>query len=115
MINSIISGSFKHISISSNGSYVNTGASGAGSMRYYNNSIQVYDGYTWVSLNGSVSISLTTETEQLLDWVKQKRTEELNEQLLLDKYPALKSAKDSYTTVKQICEAEEKLGNINVN
>lgn len=90
--------------------YINTSNPGSGVMRYYNGEVQVYDGYNWIRLTGGFAgVGLSYETEQLLEWVSKKRSEEMLENEMLEKYPALKSAKDQYTMIKQLCESEEKI------
>lgn len=112
MIDHIGTASNKHITIiPSPLPYINTTSPGAGALRYLNNTIEVNDGFTWIGIANTVQISLTSDTEQLLYWVKKKYDEELQEQLMMDKYPALANAKNSYLMIKQLCEAEEKLEN----
>jgi hypothetical protein len=62
--------------------YINTnsGNQGVGNLRYNTSTqnFEVYDGYTWVTINSSyTSVGLTSEAESLLDWAREKRNEEL--------------------------------------
>lgn len=70
--------------------YINgySGLQGVGNMRYNTNSqkTEVFDGNNWITLNTTIaSVGLTGEAVSLLDWVNQKRNEELElEQLAKD-------------------------------
>lgn len=79
-----------HISKNYNGNQFMTG-----DMRYDLDSqcIKVFDGMTWQTLSGSYpSINLTSEAQELLDWARQKRREELEIKALAATNPALKDA-----------------------
>lgn len=76
----------------------------AGMVRYYNNELEVYDGNMWHRVaNSYATVGLTPEAEELLDWAKQKRNEELDIQLQAKNNPAVKVA---YENLKR---AEEQL------
>lgn len=97
--------------ISSSSSYnagINTNTPGCGHMRYMHNRIEVYDGYTWVQLPTIYqSLDLTQDAKLALEWAMTKRSEEMMENLMLEKYPSLKSAKGQYDMIKQLCIQEE--------
>ena len=83
--------------------YINnyTGAQGVGNMRFntVNQSIEVYDGQTWMPLQMSqVTVGLNVEAESLLDWAKQKRNEELELAALAETNPTIN---DLLKTIKQ--------------
>lgn len=113
MIDGIATSTSRYITTYNNpAAYINTGNPGSGLMRYLNGSVEVYDGYSWIRLSGGLShVGLTTEAQEILDWADRTRREELLEKDMLEKYPALKSAKEQYTMIKHLCEAEEKLDN----
>lgn len=104
-----ITGDTRHFLVSNNDMILNSNQSGSGAMRYFNGCVQVYDGNSWVSLTGTSHISLTADTESLLEWVREKRKQEQLEIGLIEKYPALKSAKGQYEMIKQLCAAEDAL------
>lgn len=84
--------------------YQNNGAPMAGMTRYYNNNLEVYDGNMWQQIGNSyVTVGLTPEAEELLDWARQKRNEELEIKNLIQNNPAVKAA---YENLKR---AEEQL------
>jgi len=83
-----------------------SGAQGLGNMRFNTTtqSTEVYDGQMWQPLRMSdVSVSLTQDAVEAIDWVNQKRLEEMKIKALAEKYPAVA---DQLAAVR---EAEEKL------
>lgn len=105
MINGIQSNS-AHILAYSNGSSSIT----SGSLRMQDGRLEAYTGYSWTPVeyeNGIVG--LTTQAEQAIDWAYKKMIEEKEEQILIEKYPSLGSAKGQYEMIKKICQAEEEL------
>ena len=88
--------------------YVNTygGSVGVGNMRYNTSTqtMEVYDGTTWIMLNMSYAdVNLSGEAESLLDWVQKKRDEEFRRQALAESNPAIKDL------VEQIKEKEDQI------
>jgi len=88
--------------------YVNnfSGAQGLGDLRFNTvlQCLEVWNGQMWQSLIMSdVSVSLTGDAVEAIDWVNQKRKEEHDIRVLAEKYPAVA---DQLATVQ---EAEEKL------
>lgn len=104
MIGSIYSGSASLVvSGGTTSTYINgySGLQGVGNMRYNTTSqkTEVFDGTNWIQLNmGSVTVSLTGDAEVLLQWARQKRTEELELQRLAEENPTIK---DLVEQVKQ--------------
>lgn len=95
--------------------YINTGAAGSGALRYHNGRVEAYDGYNWISISdGMQSVGLTPEAEYILDWAKKKMEDEKLETEMLEKYPALKSAKGQYDMIKSICKAQEEVDKKNI-
>ena len=83
-----------------------SGAQGVGNLRFNtgNQTMEVYDGQMWQSLKmGDANVSLTPDAVEALDWVNQKRLEEMKIKALAEKYPAVA---DQLAAVR---EAEEKL------
>ena len=88
--------------------YVNNygGSVGVGNMRYNTSTqtMEVYDGTTWIMLNMSYAdVNLSGEAESLLDWVQKKRDEEFRRQALAESNPAIKDL------VEQIKEKEDQI------
>jgi len=88
--------------------YVNNygGSVGVGNMRYNTSTqtMEVYDGTTWIMLNMSYAdVNLSGEAESLLDWVQKKRDEEFMRQALAESNPAIKDL------VEQIKEKEDQI------
>lgn len=103
-----ISGSNRHIVV--NGgfpatTYLNSysGALGVGDMRYNTSTqnIQVNDGQQWVDMNlGHVSVGLSTDAENILEWARKKRDEEYELEALAETSPAIKDLLDQINEKK---------------
>ena len=56
--------------------------------------MEVFDGNMWQMVGSSfASIGLTQEAEELLDWAKQKRQEEVNLKMRMEEHPDRKSTR----------------------
>jgi hypothetical protein len=97
-----INSSSRYITVSggsNSGPYISPGSAGAGMMRWNPNmnQIEINDGNSWLTLSTSyATVEMTPEAESLLDWARQKRDEEAKLQAMMEKYPALKKAKDQF-------------------
>lgn len=97
-----INSSGRYITVSggpASGPYISPGSSGAGMVRWNSsmNQIEVNDGNSWISMSmGYSTVELTPDAESLLDWARQKRQEEQRLKEMMEKYPALKKAKDNF-------------------
>ena len=83
--------------------YINnySGAQGVGNLRFNttNQSMEVYDGNSWMTLQmGHVNVGLSAEAESLLDWAKQKRQEEIEIAALAETNATIR---DLLNTIKQ--------------
>ena len=103
-------GSGRYLTTTNNqaSNYMNnfSGAQGLGNMQFNttNQRIEVWDGQMWQPLlMTDVSVSLTGDAVEAIDWVNQKRKEEHDIRVLAEKYPAVA---DQLAAVR---EAEEKL------
>lgn len=97
---------------SSSDPYISPGAVGAGMVRYNTNMncIEVNDGNMWKQMGMSyASIELTPEAQELLDWARKKRLEEMQLDELCKKYPGLGKARDNFETFKQLVLTEQSL------
>jgi hypothetical protein len=107
MINGINS-SGKYITVSggnSSGPYISPGSVGAGMVRWNSNmrQLEVNDGNTWLTLSTNyATVEMTSEAESLLDWARKKRDEEVKLEAMMEKYPALKKAKDNFDMMLNI-------------
>ena len=98
---------------SSSNPYISPGAVGAGMMRYNPNMncIEVNDGNSWIRMAADyASVGLTPEAESLLDWAREKRSEEQHLQEMLEKYPGLKKAKENFDLMLNIVKDDYKNG-----
>lgn len=83
-----------------------SGAQGLGNMRFNTTtqSVEVYDGQMWQPMQMTdVSLMLTSDAVEAIDWVNQKRKEEHDIRALAEQHPAVA---DQLAAVR---EAEEKL------
>ena len=103
-------GSGRYLTTLNNGAtnYMNNfiGAQGLGNMQFNTTTqrIEVWDGQMWQPMQMTdVSLSLTGDAVDAIDWVNQKRKEEHDIQVLAEKYPAVA---DQLAAVR---DAEEKL------
>ena len=90
--------------------YISPGAVGAGMVRWNSNMnyMEVNDGNMWKPIEANyASVGLTNEAESLLDWARQKREEELSMAEMMEKYPALKKARDNYDLIWNLVKDEQ--------
>lgn len=110
MIKDIMSsGRYVQVISGNSSTYVNnySGSQGVGNMRYNtsNQTMEVFDGSTWVQLNmGYASVGLNNEAESLLDWARKKRDEELEWYRLATNSEAVRIALEQLEQAKQRLE-----------
>lgn len=105
----IISTDSKYLNVSNSPSplYVDITRPSAGLVRISGVNMEVFDGIQWVVVSPDFChISLHPDAENLLDWVKQKKQEELLEDELRNKYPSLKQAHENYKMIRDIVKHE---------
>ncbi len=90
-------GRYLQVSNGSASTYVNgyAGAQGVGNLRYNtsNQSMEVFDGNTWMVLNMTyATVGLTGEAESLLDWARAERDRQYHREIRIKNNPALKKA-----------------------
>lgn len=103
------SGRYVQVISGNSSTYVNnySGSQGVGNMRYNtsNQTMEVFDGSTWVQLNmGYASVGLNNEAESLLDWARKKRDEELEWYRLATNSEAVRIALEQLEQAKQRLE-----------
>jgi len=85
-----------------------SGAMGVGDVRYNTNSqsLEVYDGTTWMQFQGGYPmISLTPEAETLLDWAREQRNKQWELDELAKTKPAVQAAIANLNNAKAQLEA----------
>ena len=90
--------------------YISPGSAGAGMLRWNPNmnTMEVNDGVSWKTLDTNyASVGLTPEAESLLDWAKKKQAEEQSMAEMMERYPALKKARDNYELIWNIVKDEQ--------
>jgi hypothetical protein len=83
----------------------------AGQVRYNGNNqcMEIFDGNMWQMVGSSVaSVGLTTEAEELLDWARQKRQDEVNLKMRMEQHPGLKDAYEKFKIMDALTLEEEK-------
>lgn len=90
--------------------WINNYGAMAGQMRMDTNgqNVEVYDGTTWHVMSQTASVSLSPESENILNWARQKMIEEKALKANMEKYPTLKSAYEQYKMVEALVYEEDK-------
>ena len=83
--------------------YINMSNPSAGMTRYNgnSNSLEVYDGSTWMQISSDVSISVDSRLDTVISWAMKKMAEE-REELELRKHPLVKDTYDTYQTTLEL-------------
>ena len=108
-----IHSSSNHIQIGqgySNVPPISPGAQSAGMLRYNtsSNTIEVYNGVAWFSIETATDIFLSPVAQQAIDWSIKKMEEESRLQSLMARHPGLKELNDKFEMMKILCQEEEK-------
>ena len=108
MINSVYStDNFIHAEGPSSLPYVNAGLPSAGMLRLNGSSLQVYDGSSWLSINSHVSLGLSDNGREIMEWARNKMQEERRLQERMKQYPALQDAYDKFCFIDALTLKEE--------
>ena len=68
-----------------------------GMIRVWGNDMQVFDGSNWMNITTSyASVGLSSEAEEILDWARKKRQEEVNLKMRMSEHPGLKDAYEKF-------------------
>jgi hypothetical protein len=105
MIKNITNGYGIHIGNNSFSTpYIDMTRPSAGLVRYNNNNLEVYDGNTWMVMQGSYpQIELSSEVQAILGWAYMKMKEESRIQDLARKHTAVADA------LASVAQAEEQV------
>ena len=80
-----------------------------GMIRIWGSEIQCFDAGCWLNMNTSyATVSLGPELQVLLNWARRKMIQEQDLQSLMEKYPGLKDAKDSYEVMLALVSDHKK-------
>jgi hypothetical protein len=88
--------------------YINMSNPSAGMTRFNGNtqSIEVYDGASWMTLSSNVaSVGLTGEAVSILSWAKQKMEDEVMLEKLAKEHPAINLALENVKKAKTQLDA----------
>ena len=88
--------------------YINMSNPSAGMTRFNGNtqSLEVYDGHTWMVMSSSVaSVGLTADAQSILMWAKQKMDDEIMLEKLAKEHPAINLALDNVKKAKTQLDA----------
>ena len=106
MITSITGGT--GITISNGGGYmphVDMSSASAGMVRYNNNNLEVYDGYSWLILQSSHSqVNLSPEIQEIVNWARQKMARESEISKLAEKFPAISDLQGQLEMMITLCK-----------
>ena len=80
-----------------------------GMVRVWGTDMQVFDGSSWMNMNTSyASIGLTPDAEELLDWARKKRQEEVNLHMRIEQHQGLKDAYEQFKIMDILTKQEDK-------
>lgn len=99
-----------HLQVTAGASlHISSGNLSVGTVRYNPNSnlTEVYDGYTWMPIEQSITMTLSPAAENAINWVIAKQHEEKRMKELCAKYPALDKAKNNFDLILSIVGQEE--------
>lgn len=84
--------------------WINNNGAMAGQLRMntVGQNVEVYDGTTWHVMSHPASVSLSPESENIMNWARQKMAEENQLKAKMEKYPTLKSAYEQYKMVEAL-------------
>jgi hypothetical protein len=97
-----------HIAVqkTTSSSYINMQNASAGMVRYNGNTMEVYDGYSWVQLSEYHTIETSSSLNNVIDWASKKMAEEAELKELCKKFPALQKAMDNLEMIKALVASE---------
>lgn len=106
MITNLSPGSYLTVSGSSGGTYYNnSGQPMAGMLRYQSGGrVEVYDGNSWLQVNGYQTVDLSPDTQQIIEWARSKMQEEISLKALAKEHPAVQIAVENLNKAKQQLE-----------
>lgn len=88
---------------------ISPGAQSAGMLRYNtsSNSIEVYNGVAWFSIDTNIQLNLSEAAYSALTWTENKMREEAGLKELMSRHPGLKDLHDKFEMMKLLCQEEE--------
>jgi len=90
--------------------YISPGSMSAGMVRYNPNTqtLEVYDGNSWLAIAGSADVGLSPEAQQVMDWAYKKMKEDEQLEVLMEKHPGLKDLHEKFTLMKALVAEDAK-------
>ena len=87
------------------GPYIDPNRYDAGRLRMINNTMEVYNGSSWVAItNGITNVELSGDVVAILEWARQKRNREEKLKSVAAEYPAVKLLQDQITDLQDKLE-----------
>lgn len=80
------------------GTYDNTNVC-HGDVRFIDGEFYTFLSGSWTRVESYLGVGLTTKTISILEWAEKKIKDEQELQLLIEKYPALKQAKEKFDLI----------------
>jgi GH24 family phage-related lysozyme (muramidase) len=90
--------------------YINTSINdpSLGSMRCVQGEVQIWNGNYWHTTKiGMTETDLSDEAKMLLDWVREKQSEEINLRHRMAQNPGLKSAYEQFKIMDELTRQED--------
>ena len=91
--------------------YINMSTPSAGIVRFNGNvgNFEVYDGSSWVSMySAAVTVSLDYDVQTILNWARDKMTEDLKLKELAQKHPGIEDLKQKLAVMVALVQQQEK-------
>lgn len=81
-----------------------------GQLRYSpsSQSIEVYNGMSWVAVSTTATVDLTPDAQNALTWASQKMQEEIELKRLMQEHPGLEEAYERFQIMKALVQQEKK-------
>ena len=80
-----------------------------GMVRVWGSDLQVFDGSSWQNIMSSyATVELDSETQTLLQWIRNKQAEEREIETLSNDHPAVRIAKENLNKIKAEMDRAEK-------
>lgn len=95
------------INVMQNPVYITPGAQSAGMVRWnptYSR-MEVYDGNTWLPM-GATTVQLDYETQELLNWARQRRRQDQELEQLIKQSPAIRDLHEKLELTKALVRRE---------
>ena len=78
-----------------------------GMLRIHNTTLQVFVGTDWLSVSlPPTQVSVNSDTRELLEWAREKRSREAKLEALMQQHPGLQELHDQFEMFRTLCEKD---------